>query len=285
MDILKRRDENKLIDTDNALFCQKAELFCPDKTFECGQCFRWEACSDGSYIGIAGGHIARVICRGGTTRVISAPESADFWRLYFDLDRDYETIRKSFFCGDPFTAKAAEYGAGMRILRQEPWEALCSFIISQCNNIPRIKSIINKLCELFGEQKSFDGITLCAFPSAQAIADLSEADLAPLRAGYRIPYIISAARAAAQNQIDFDSLKKMSFEQAEREIMRLPGVGKKVANCFLLFGLAKTEAFPVDTWMKKAQKYYDFPLSASQFGEYAGIAQQYIFYYIRSLQK
>lgn len=257
-----------------------SDVFSLVNTFECGQCFRWNACGEG-YVGITGDKIAKIYEKNGEVRINSNCGSDAFWREYFDCDRNYDEI-KSFLPKDSFTTAAIEFGRGMRILRQEPWEALCSFLISQCNNIPRIKSIIECLCRMYGEKRSIDGAELYSFPTYEKVAGLSENDLVPLRAGYRVPYIINAAKAVAAGTVDFDSLRKMPLAQARKAIMRLDGVGPKVADCFLLFGLSKTDAFPVDTWMKKANKYYDGKLSAEQFGQYAGFAQQYIFYYIRS---
>lgn len=272
------------MDLTQAVFSIKSDFFSPLHTFECGQCFRWEPSTDAtSYIGIAGKHPAKIIQIDDIVYLFSNYTNSEFWFNYFDIDRNYEPIRKAFTQND-FTIKAAEFSRGMRILRQDPWEALCSFIISQCNNIPRIKSIIKKMCEMFGSKISFMDNEFYSFPNPHALANLSENDLAPLRSGYRAAYIINAARAVSLEQVDFHALASMNLCDAEREIMKLPGVGKKVANCFLLFGLGKTDAFPVDTWIKKAAKYFDGNLNPALFGEYAGIAQQYIFYYTRSLE-
>ena len=184
------------------------------------------------------------------------------------------------FCIDGFTKAAIRYGSGMRILRQEPFEALISFILSQCNNIKRISSIISTLCTHFGKKIDFMGETYHVFPKPEELATLSLSDLQCIRAGYRAKYILEAAKAVLSGDIDFCKIGGLSTEDARCEIMRLPGVGEKVADCFLLFGLSKFDAFPKDVWIKKTMAAYP-SLSSSGFGDFAGIAQQYIFYYAR----
>ena len=201
-----------------------------------------------------------------------------FWAKYLDLDRDYAAIRRAVSV-DAQTARCADSGAGIRILRQEPWEALISFIISQCNNIPRIQGIISRLCALYGE--IIDGGF--AFPTPEALSCLSIEDLAPLRCGYRAPYILSSAQAVSGRSLDLSALESANTETILRALLALPGVGIKVASCVLLFGFHRLEAFPVDTWIRKALKQDygpDFD-PAKAFGPYAGIAQQYIFYHAR----
>lgn len=259
------------------------EPFSPRHTFECGQCFRWRADKGGGYVGVAGGRAARV-CEnpdGSFSISCTAEEYMDFWKGYLDLDRSYRQIAQAF-AHDGFTKDAVEYGMGLRILRQEPWEALCSFIISQCNNIPRIQKIVELLCQSYGEDIEFEGRRFKTFPTAQRIAALPEDGLDMLRAGYRAPYILNAARQVSEGKVDFLRLDSMDTAEAEKSIMALNGVGRKVADCFLLFGMGKLDAFPVDTWMKKAAPYYKDGFDRQAFGNYAGIAQQYIFYFARS---
>ena len=253
-----------------------------EKTFECGQCFRWNSCCGGAYEGVALGRHARLWYEDGGV-YISAPESdRDMWREYFDLGLDYAAVSDGFRDGG-YMDRCVDFGLGIRILRQDRWEALCSFIISQCNNIPRIKKIVETLCRCFGDAiETPDGV-FYSFPPAERIALLDERDLAPLRCGYRAPYIISAAREVASGGLDFGELDRMSCTEAVRRVRGLYGVGAKVANCFILFGLHKMDAFPIDVWMKRALKEH-FPkdFDPAVFGEYAGLAQQYIFYYARS---
>ena len=255
------------------------------KTFECGQCFRWNADENGVYTGVACGRAARVWTENGKV-FISAPESDElFWRDYFDMKLDYESIRRGFCDMGGYMSVCAEFGAGIRILRQDRWEALCSFIISQCNNIPRIKKIVETFCRCFGDEIELSGETYYSFPSAEKIASLDVDAMAPLRCGYRAPYIISAARAVAGGELDMEALagSEVDCRSAVKALRALPGIGEKVANCVVLFGLRKLDAFPIDVWMKRALA-ENFPkdFDPAALGKYAGIAQQYIFYYARS---
>ncbi len=254
--------------------------FSAPRTLDCGQCFRWEPQSDGSWLGIVRGIPARVVDTDGALFLHTLPGTHSLWSNYFDAELDYDLIGTSFSV-DPFTTAAAAFGRGIRILRQEPWEALCSFLISQCNNIPRIRSILTRLCTTLGDPISFSGHTLYSFPAPERLASFERADLEFLRAGYRSPYLISAARAVCDGSLDFAALSAMDTDRARREIMQLHGVGRKVADCFLLFGLHKLDAFPVDTWMKKAAAFYPGDLSRFSNSPYAGVYQQYIFYYAR----
>jgi len=271
---------------DNITEITELEDFDPVKIFECGQCFRWKADENGVYTGLFHNHAARVWREGEKVYITCDKETFEaVWRDYFDLDRDYAEIRRLVSIDD-YMKRAAEFGKGIRILRQDRWEALCSFIISQCNNIPRIRKIIEALCELYGEPMDFEGRTLYAFPTAEKLARLSPEDLAPIRCGYRAPYIIDAARAVAEGRLDLDELAKGGYENALASLKSISGVGDKVANCIILFGLQMLDAFPKDVWIIRALK-ENFPqdFSPSVFGEYAGVAQQYIYYYARSGQK
>lgn len=252
------------------------------KIFECGQCFRWNLNENGEYTGVAMGKAARI--RQAENSIFISGTIDDFnkiWFDYFDLSKNYSALRRSL-CVDDYMRIATEYGAGIRILNQDRWEALCSFIISQCNNIPRIKKIVETLCTCFGDETELDGNTYYTFPSAQRIAKLSEAELAPLRCGYRAPYIIGAARAVDSGSLDLDALSSVSLEEALKALKALNGVGNKVASCAILFSLRIEDAFPIDIWMKKAiQEHYNGKLDTKIFGGHSGLAQQYMFYYQR----
>lgn len=271
------------MDTKDMVFLASADEMDAVKTFECGQCFRWNCDENNVYTGVVRGIAARLVTRdGGLYLQASVPGKTDMWREYFDLDVDYESVSLAFDGGD-YLKKCVQYGRGIRILKQEPWEALCSFIISQCNNIPRIKKIVETLCSCFGDPIEFDGMTLHAFPPAERIAQLSSDDLAPLRCGYRAPYIISAAQDVVRGRIDLEKLAGMGFDDAIAELRTMQGVGPKVANCVALYGLHQMNGFPIDTWMKKALKeHFPADFDPKTLGEYAGLAQQYIFYYTRS---
>lgn len=250
------------------------------KTFECGQCFRWNCGDDGVYRGVVGGYYAEASAKDGEVYITSdAPE--DIWQQYFDLGTDYAEISRAF-TGE-YLSKCVQYGRGIRILRQDSWEALCSFIISQCNNISRIKGIVERLCEQFGDKCEANGVSYYTFPSAERLAALEPSDLAGIRSGYRAEYIIAAARAVTQGELDLDALKTCDYREAIKTLRQIRGVGEKVANCVVLFGLYHMEAFPVDVWMKRALKeHFPADFDPTSLGAYAGLAQQYIFYYARS---
>jgi len=252
--------------------------------FECGQCFRWNADESGVYTGVAFGRVLH-LRREQNSIFISCTmdEFHSVWFDYFDLGRDYENIRDKLNISD-FMRHATAYGVGIRILRQDKWEALCSFIISQNNHIPRIKKIVEALCSLFGEPIDFDGGLYYSFPTAERLCKLNESDLAPLRCGYRADYILSAARAVADGSLELNALSQSSIPDARKELLKIRGVGNKVADCVLLFGLGLLDSFPVDVWMKRAlSEHFSPDFDPAVFSPYAGIAQQYIFHYVRSL--
>ena len=250
-----------------------------EQTLDCGQSFRWEKHNDGSFSGVAFGKYVN-ISLDGTDMIIknAAPEDEKIWREYFDLELDYGKIRGDISKLHPVLEDAARYAPGIRILRQEPYEALCTFIISQNNNIKRIKGIVARLCVSFGDEID-EGVY--TFPTAERLAELTPDDLAPLRAGFRNRYIIDSAKKVASGEVDLELCKTAGYEAARAELMKITGVGVKVADCTLLFGMHRVEAFPVDVWMKRAMEKLFPGMSANDFGEYAGIAQQYIFHYSR----
>lgn len=250
-----------------------------EQTLDCGQSFRWEKQDDGSFSGVAFDKYVN-ISLDGTDMIIKNAVEADreLWFDYFDLALDYGKIRKDISEIHPVLKEAAKYAPGIRILRQEPYEALCTFIISQNNNIKRIKGIVARLCESFGDEIE-DGVY--GFPTAERLAELTPDDLAPLRAGFRNRYIIDSAKKVASGEVDLELCKTADYETSRAELMKITGVGVKVADCTLLFGMHRVEAFPVDVWMKRAMEKLFPGMTAADFGEYAGIAQQYIFHYSR----
>lgn len=272
------------VETRRFELCTARELD-PKRTFDCGQCFRWNEDGDGRYRGVASGRAALVWAEGGAAYIECAPGDIGFWRGYLDMETDYDEARRSIEVCD-YLRDCAAYGEGIRILRQDKWEALCSFIISQCNNIPRIKGIVEKLCSLYGEPVEAPWGEARAFPTAERVAELDEADLAPLHSGYRAPYMIAAARAVAGGELDLEATALLPCGEARSELKRLNGVGDKVANCVVLFGLHQLDAFPVDVWIKRAlaanmPKGFD----PSSLGKYAGLAQQYMFFHARETAK
>ena len=252
------------------------------KTFDCGQCFRF-APDGGGYTGVAFGRVLHVTQDGGSIMLHGVDRAAyeAVWADYVDLARDYEALSDAF-CGDEALRTAYAFSRGIRILAQDPWETLCSFILSQNNNIPRIRKIIASLCERFGAPIA--GTPFYAFPTAERLAEAGMEGLAEIRCGFRAKYVADAAARVASGALDLEALRKQSYEAAKAALMTVYGVGAKVADCVLLFSLGFYEAFPVDVWVKKViAKYYGEGFDGRRFGAYAGVAQQYLFYYERSL--
>ena len=261
-------------------------------TFDCGQCFRWNQNPDGSYSGVAGGRAVRLYEDGDEIAIenCSQQDFDAFWRGYLDLDRDYGAIKNKVAINDVMKT-AISYGGGIRILRQEFFETLMSYIISQNNSIPNIKRVVERLCAAYGEPIDFDGETRYAFPTAERLASLSEPDFRALGAGFRDRYLAGAAKLAAEGALDPVRLAAMSTEKARAELMKIKGVGNKVCDCVLLFSLGKFDLFPTDTWIKKVmeESFATESVSAAKsageklFGEYSGFAQQYLFYWRRQM--
>ena len=267
---------------DGGILLTGEENFDPFVSCECGQCFRFEQISADEYCLIANRRklVIRRVPQGYFFAATGEEEFNAVWRRYFDLDRDYGEIIGSF-AYDEHISRAAESGGGIRIFRQDPWETLVSFIISQNNNIPRIKKIIAALCELLGERT---GEGVYCFPAAKAIAEAGVEGLAPIRSGFRAKYIVDAALKTLDGTVDPEAIKNCSYPEALERLKQIKGVGDKVANCVLLFGYGFYNAFPVDVWVKRViSGYYGDGFDPASLGEYAGIAQQYLFYYERNV--
>lgn len=249
------------------------------QTFLCGQCFRWRETENGAFSGVAMGKRLTLSERGGEILIEGiGEEELSKWREYFDLDTDYsEYIRR--FSADKTLKAACEGSPGIRILRQEPFETLISFIISQNNNIPRISGIIGRLCESFGEGIGNGDF---AFPTAERLRGISPEDLAPLRAGFRAKYIVDAVNRVNSGEIDFDEINALPLDSARETLKKIVGVGDKVADCVLLFAFHKLDAFPKDVWVKRlmAEFYPDGLPECTKGAE--GVAQQYLFDYVRN---
>lgn len=270
-----------------------------------GQCFRWKrvelpgemskSTADGVLYEIPAFHKKlRVMQRGEDfTFFCNETEFQEIWSPYLDLAAPYETYLSSVDEGDTFLEEAALYGSGIRILQQDPWEAAVSFIISQCNNIPRIKGCIEKICTYFGEEG-------CHFPSPERLAGLTGEELSLFRKGcslgYRDEYILNFAKKVAEGSFSLEECGKLPYEDCVRELRSLQGIGQKVADCIALYGFHKTDAFPVDVHMKKIlyEHYFTSDLEKlprsrqlkvmeeryfSQYAGYRGIVQQWIFAY------
>ena len=254
------------------------------KIFDCGQCFRFDE-RDGGIEGIAYGKLIRLV-QPSPDKVniygISMKEYEATFCHYLALDADYDEVDRDIISrlnNDETIKKAITYGKGIRLLRQDGWEALCSFIISQNNNIPRIKKIIASMSKEFGER--IDGEHY-AFPTAAALYEAGIDKIFALKTGFRAKYIYDAAEKVVKGEIDLSLLKDMTTLEATEYLMKIKGVGLKVASCALLFGFEKTDAFPVDVWVKRVlEKYYPQGLDISNLGNNAGMIQQYLFYYER----
>lgn len=269
----------KYIKKDNDLLVIPEDIFSLPQTLDCGQAFRWEKTENNKWHGVVRDtpltvyETAEGIVFGNTTE----EQFNAIWKDYFDFDTDYQKIREGF-SSDLYLSKAMDFCGGIRLLKQEPWEALCSFIISQNNNIPRIKGIISRLCETFGDDLGNGDFS---FPAAERLANMTPEELDPLRAGFRAKYIVDAAKKVVSGEVPLYSLSQLPLEEGLNSLMKITGVGPKVASCALLYGCGKKDAFPIDVWVKKILKelYPDgFPFEDSP---YKGIAQQYLFHYRR----
>jgi N-glycosylase/DNA lyase len=249
-------------------------------TFNCGQCFRWRGIEDyshygaDSYEGIVGDK-KTIVTQAKDGIILHNVEKNDipYWENYFCADEDYIGLIGKF-SQDSVMKAACEFTPGLRVLRQEPFETLISFIISQNNNIKRITCIIERLCEQFGTNN--------CFPVPETLARLKERDLTEIGTGYRARYIIDAAQKIMNGETRLDEIAEMSYNEAQAQLLKITGVGKKVADCVLLFGFNKKSAFPQDVWIKRVMaQYYPNGLPVCIEG-YEGIAQQFLFHYIRS---
>ncbi len=269
----------EIISKNDNIYIKGIEEFDLPHTLDCGQAFRWKCDENGIWYGVAGDKFLSLEKLNDGTVVLyntNTDEFNSFWKDYFDLERDYGKIREILSQNETLKS-ACDYSYGIRILNQQPFETLCSFIISQNNNIGRIKGIIERLCENFGE--NMDGYY--TFPTAEKMAKLTVEDLAPLRSGFRAKYLLDAANKVASGEVKLENLKNFSLNEAREELMKIKGVGPKVADCALLFSHRHDRAFPKDVWIKRALDTLfggELPEIAQ---EYAGIAQQYIFFYAR----
>lgn len=243
-----------------------------NETLSSGQCFRAREV-DGLWT-VYSGVDENVRCLHVSQDNLSPVLNDDYWSGYFDMHTSYSDMKQYFSSLDPVLAKACAYAPGIRILNQDPWEALCSFVVSQNNNIKRIMNIVERMCAKFGK---------CGgFPCADTLAGASEQDLRECGLGFRAPYIINTATALCNGSINFDYLKKADINEARKILMQVKGIGIKVADCALLFGCHRLDCFPMDVWMKRVMALYFPSKDSSFFGPNAGVAQQYLFHWIRT---
>lgn len=265
--------------------------------FECGQCFRWNEEPDGSYTGIFGHNVLNVkeekdiviigICNG---------DIEDICKNYFDLDRNYEEIKETLSLIDDNMKESIKYGEGIRILNQDLWEMIISFIISANNNIPRIKGIIERMSAKYGQEIKFRGTSYYTFPTIDELSQASVKDLKDLGLGFRDRYVYETTKKIKEGKINLENLKQESTNEVRKQLLTLTGVGPKVADCIMLFStLKRFDVFPVDVWVRrvmndlyihnedetKVNKKQIQEIARDKFGALEGIAQQYLFYWKR----
>ena len=272
--------------------------FNPKHIFECGQCFRWNLEEDGSYTGVFGENILNVkkednkIIFKGMVKDSIIKTVID----YFDLDRDYQKIKKQLTSIDSYMKESIEYGNGIRILNQDLWEVIISFIISANNNIPRIKGIIERIAKTYGKPITWGKNTYYTFPTPEELAKATTADLRKLGLGFRDIRVYETTKIIQEGKLDLEELKKeKDGKKIKEKLMQLPGVGPKVADCIMLFGMKRFEVFPIDVWVRrvmnelyikkedetKVNKKEIEKLAQEKYKNLAGIAQQYLFYWKR----
>jgi N-glycosylase/DNA lyase len=267
-------------------------------TLASGQAFRWRRSGE-AWAGVIGSRWVRLRQEADGIRVeTTAPEGDWQWlRHYLQLDADLEGILASF-PDDPPMRDSMAACRGLRLLRQQPWECLASFICSSTKQIVQIEQIVGLLCRRFGEALAVPPGTEPAwdFPTVERLAGASEAELRACKLGFRAPYLSASARKLAAGEVDLARLAGWPLEEARAALLTLPGVGVKIADCVLLFAYGFNEAFPVDVWIIKALQQLYFPkgrpklprlrrFSQTHFGPYAGYAQQYLFHYMRTARK
>ncbi|HBC95540.1 MAG TPA: 8-oxoguanine DNA glycosylase [Clostridium sp.] len=270
--------------------------------FDCGQCFRWDRKENGNYIGVAFRRVIEVEKRDNDVLLYntSPQDFKEIWADYFDLYRDYDEIKK-ILKKDPILKKAVEFGSGIRLLKQDPFELIVSFIISANNRIPMIKRALKKISQRWGEPIKYRGETYYAFPKIEKLKDATMEELASCGTGFRNKYIMDTVRKiyyrGIENRQNYDKsydinwIKMQKDEICHKGLQKFMGIGPKVADCIMLFSMQKYSAFPVDVWVKRAMEHFylapdvslkkirDFGIN--KFGQLSGFAQQYLFYYAR----
>ncbi len=282
-----------LRENDTTIILEKTNNFNIEQILECGQCFRFEKLGDMHYKIIAFGRVLYIKQENDTIIMYpcTAEDYENIWRSYFDMDRDYDEIIRRISQNDSIMQSACEYAKGIRILAQQPYECLLSFIISQNNNIPRIKGIISRMSEKYGVDLG-EGY---AFPTLEQLNAATEEDLFGLRMGFRAKYIRDCLDRLTAKEVDIENTDRLTAEELLSELTKIKGVGQKVAECTMLFSMGKREVFPTDVWVKRVMEQLYFngeetdiktihSFARDKWGELAGYAQQYLFYYARTLK-
>lgn len=280
------------------IYTIKSDIFELADIFDCGQCFRWNKEPDGSYTGVFGENVLNVSKEGNTVtfKGICNGNIEEICRNYFDLDRDYNDIRDKLSKIDENLKVSVEYGKGIRILNQDLWETIISFIISANNNIPRIKGIIERLSKEYGKKITYEGKDYYTFPTPESLSKATVQDFRNLGLGFRDIRLYETTNMIINKEVDLEKLKDMNTLEAREELLKLSGVGPKVADCILLFSnLKRFDVFPIDVWVRrvmnelyikkedetKVTKKEIQKLADSKFGDMQGLAQQYLFYWKR----
>ncbi len=270
--------------------------------FECGQCFRWNIEEDGSYTGVIKDGVINVKQIGKDFAFIGnvTGNLEDIVKDYFDLNTDYTKIKDTLSKIDVYLKESIEFGEGIRILNQDLWECIISFIISANNNIPRIKKIIDRISEKYGKKVEFRGKDYYLFPSVDELSNASIEDLRNLGLGFRDKRVYKTTKMIKEKEVSLERLKENdSLEYIETELLKLDGVGEKVANCIMLFSLKRYDVFPIDVWVRrvmndlyihnedeeKVSKKEIQKLAEEKFLGIPGLAQQYLFYWKREQGK
>ena len=278
---------------------ENVKSFEPVHVFDCGQCFRWDRQLDGSYTGVFGNNVMNVKKEEGTVifKGICDGDIEEICKDYFDLDRNYEEIKEKLSKIDDNVKTSIIYGSGIRILNQDLWETIISFIISANNNIPRIKGIIDRISKKYGKEIEWNGKKYYTFPTVEELSKASVEDLRGLGLGFRDVRVYETTKKILNKEVDLDKLQEeRNTEKVRETLLTLPGVGPKVADCILLFStLKRFEVFPIDVWVRRVMNdlYIKNPdetkvnkkeiekLAKEKYGELAGLAQQYLFYWKR----
>ena len=270
--------------------------------FECGQCFRWNRNTDGSYTGVIKDSVINVKKENDIITFLGESNGnfKEIIREYFDLDTDYLLYKNRLSKIDKYMAESIEFGNGIRILKQDLWECIISFIISANNNIPRIKKIIERLALAYGKKIVFDGKNYYLFPTPEELSNASVQDLRDLGLGFRDKRIYNTTRMVLNKEFDIENFNKLDNTSKMRdELLKLDGVGPKVADCILLFAEKRVDVFPIDVWVRrvmndlyihnedeeKVNKKELQKLAENKFLGLSGIAQQYLFYWKRETER
>jgi len=282
-------------ESSNKLIIEDIKDFNVSHIFDCGQCFRWNKEEDGTYTGVVGDKVINV-GQAGSTVVFNNANMEDYDSViknYFDLDTDYSEIKNKINTDD-IMDKAIKFGDGIRILNQDEWEIMISFMISANNRIPMIKKVIENLSKSFGSFIcNFKGKDYYAFPTAEQLSSAPLEKIKDCKSGFRSPRIKEAATRFLQEKDIIYNIKNTNYEEGLNYLKTYCGIGDKVANCVLLFSMKQFDTFPVDVWVRRVMQtlYVDKntndkeirSFAESKFGNLSGYAQQYLFYYAREL--